>query len=203
MNAATQTVLYHQDEYLVVQDGNPTAIKVLWCGKNRPSRRGNGWSFPRAVEKTLLQECAGKTTLQLFGGLANFGTRLDVDFQVKPEVVGDAWLPPFARDSFDVVILDPPYTRVNFQEKRALFRAAAWIAREKLIWFHTVWVRGKRWLPLEKAWLVRVGDNCFVRTLQVFRVGIDKPAPVARFERGPAMKYNRWLTSPRNMQLPL
>ena len=60
---------------------------------------------------------------------STFGVRLDVDPATNPDVIGDAWLPPFAKDSFDVVILDPPYVRFNAQVKCALFRAAGWVAR--------------------------------------------------------------------------
>jgi hypothetical protein len=51
-------------------------------------------------------------------------------------------------------------------------------------------------LSTEKAYLVRVGDSCNVRCLQYFRIR-KKMEPVARFKRGPAMKYNRWLAQPK------
>jgi hypothetical protein len=124
-----------------------------------------------------------------------WGTRLDVDMIVRPDVIGDAWLPPFAKDSFDVVILDPPYHHLNAQMKNALFMQSAWIARETVVWFNTFWVSSSGGLRAEKGWLVRVGDNCFIRCLQYFSV-TGKKEPVTRFKRGPAMKYNRWLASP-------
>lgn len=166
-------------------------VEVLWCGNQRRGR-GNGWTFPPNVRKRIQEDCQGKSVLQLFGGRSTFGTRLDIDTQTSPDVIGDAWLPPFARESFDVVILDPPYIRFNAQEKTALFRAAGFIARERVIWFHTVWMAGTGGVKPEKAFLVRVGDACSVRCLQYFRV-VDRPGPVPRFLRGPAMKYNRWL----------
>lgn len=166
-------------------------VDVLWC----PNTRKNGWSFPPAVRKHLERDCAGKTVLHLFGGLSTFGTRLDVDPATRPDVIGDAWLPPFARDSFDIVILDPPYVRFNAQLKCALFRAAGDIARERVVWFHTIWASQAYGLKTERAWLVRTGDSCHVRALQYFRVD-SKPGPVKYFTRGPAMKYNRWLAQP-------
>jgi hypothetical protein len=110
-----------------------------------------------------------------------------------PDVIGDAWLPPFGRDTFDVVILDPPYMTMKQQEKKALLRAAAWISRKTVVWFHTVWIATDRRLPLRKAWFIRVGDQCAMRCLQFFDVDQDKLPPVQQFERGPALKYNRWL----------
>ncbi len=118
-------------------------VEVLWCAN--PKGRGGagykeplGWKFPRAVEKRLIEDCTG-SVLHLFGGRSSFGTRIDIDPVVKPHVLADAWLPPFAAESFDVVVLDPPYVRLNSQEKNALFRAAAFVARERVIWFHTLW----------------------------------------------------------------
>lgn len=172
-------------------------VQILWCGTNRPRKkhgaRRNGWSFPPAVRELLLQECKGLTVVHLFGGRADFGARLDVDPATKPDVVGDAYLPPFARDSFDVVILDPPYTQVRQQEKIALLRAAAWIARRSVIWFHTVWVEADRNLPLQRGWLVYCGTQCSIRCLEFFDVREPKRPPLAKFTRGPAIKYNRWL----------
>ncbi len=50
-------------------------------------------------------------------------------------------------------------------------------------------------MRLERAWLVRVGRSCAVRALQKFRVPAPehKLAPVRKFTRGPAVRYNRWL----------
>lgn len=176
----------------------PVPTEVLWCGTNRPRRkhgqRRNGWSFPPAVRELLLQQTQGQTVLHLFGGLADFGIRMDLDPATKPHVVADAFLPPFPRDSFDVVIIDPPYATMRSQEKMALMWAAAWIARRSIYWFHTVWIATDRTMPLERAWLIRVGDQCAIRTLQQFGVREPKHTPLGpgQFKRGHALKYNRW-----------
>jgi 16S rRNA G966 N2-methylase RsmD len=177
--------------------------EILWCTSNK--RAGvDGWSFPRQVEETILKECAGMSFVHLFGGKANFGVRLDVDTAVRPDVVGDAWRPPFARNSFDCVILDPPYVgefrAMGNDRLRCLFRAAAWIARKRVIWFHTVWVESPARCVRGKTWLVRVGRHCQIRTLQFFEVSEErKLPPVERFNSGPAMKYNRWLIQPQGL----
>jgi hypothetical protein len=173
-------------------------VDVLWCPNVR-SHRKNGWSFPPAVRRLLIAECEGLTVLHLFGGLADFGVRLDIDPSVTPDVIGDAWLPPFDRDTFDVVIIDPPYFRLNQQEKNSLLSGAAWIARQRIVWFHTLWIAGDRGIVPERAWLVRVGDTCQVRCLQFFHVRADKIKPLPYFTRGPAMKYNRWLVQPEGL----
>ena len=180
-------------------------IEVLWCGTN-PKRNRDGWAFPRAVRRTIISECEGMTVLHLFGGRADFGIRLDIDSVTRPHVIGDAWLPPFAKDSFDVVTMDPPYIGKDFaslsnQKSRALFSAAAWIARRYIVWFSPIWVESPARCVLEKAWMVRVGRHCIVRCLQFFAVprSADKVPPVKYFSRGPAMKYNRWLRQPQSL----
>jgi hypothetical protein len=174
--------------------------EVLWCPNYRHGRI-NGWAFPPAVKRHLQQLTFGQRVCHLFGGLATFGTRLDIDALVRPDVIGDAWLPPFQRDAFDIVILDPPYFHFNQQMKQQLFRQAGWIARRSVIWFHTIWVAADAGMRLEKAWLVRVGDMCAARTLQVFSVSPEKQQPRQIFTRGPALRYNRWLNG--TIPLPL
>ena len=173
---------------------------VLWCA-NASQGSGNGWKFPPAVRRQLIADCRGLAVLQLFGGRSSFGVRLDIDSIVKPDVIGDAWLPPFRRDSFDVVILDPPYVHLNSNAKCALFRAAAWIARTRVIWFATCWISQPPGLSRGPSWLVRVGDNCAVRCLQYFEVKPGKLDPVKHFTRGPAVRYNRWLAQPEALPL--
>lgn len=169
-------------------------VEVLWCG-NVHGKKNNGWSFPAAVRNRLLEDFAGKRVLHLFGGMATFGTKLDIDPTTRPHVLGDAWLPPFKAGSFDVVVLDPPYFHINADVKVALFRAANFVAVEHVVWFHTIWASSCAGLSPDRAWLVRVGDTCACRCLQYFRV-TGRPGPVKFFPRGPAMKYNRWLAQP-------
>ena len=176
------------------------SVGVLWCGNNRTGR-SNGWSFPPAVDRHLRALTAGKKVLQLFGGMARFGLKLDIDPRTRPQVLGDAWMPPFKKDAFDVVILDPPYSAINQQMKTQLLRQAAYVAAEHVIWFHTMWIGADSKLRLERSWLVRVGDSCYCRCIQVFRTPAVKPRPVPRFTRGPAIKYNRWLDG--QMALPM
>ena len=176
-------------------------IGIIWCANQRQGA-SNRWSFPPAVDRHLRELTKGKRVCHLFGGLAKFGVRCDIDPQVRPHVITDAWLPPFVKDAFDVVILDPPYLGINQQMKNALFRGAAYIACESVIWFHTMWIAGDICVSLRRSWLVRVGDSCACRCLQEFRVRPgDKPMPQPHFTRGPAIKYNRWLAG--QMGLPL
>lgn len=184
------------------------ATEILVC-KTHKRRGHDGWSFPKAVRDLLYLETGGGSgsVLHLFGGKSDFGTRLDIDASTNPDVVGDAWVPPFAKDSFDVVIMDPPYIEgfrtMSNQKTRALFAAAAWIARKQVIWFHTVWIESPARCTLAKSYLVVVGRHCHVRCLQFFDVASSdrKVPPVKFFTRGPAIKYNRWLLQPHSLPL--
>src|SRR5205823_5072864 len=127
-------------------------------------------------------------------GLAKWGVRIDIDPLTRPHVIADAWLPPFVENAVDVVILDPPYVSMNQQMKQQLLRAAAYLARDSVIWFHTQWIAGDAKMTLRRAWLVRVGDSCAVRCIQVFNTPRgEKRRPRNHFTRGPAIRYNRWL----------
>jgi hypothetical protein len=183
-------------------------VDTLWCGVNRPrkkaGRRQNGWSFPPAVREQLLHELEGKTCVHFFGGNADFGIRMDLDAVTNPHVVADAFLPPFPRDSFDAVILDPPYYNMRREENIALLHAAAWVAREHVYWFHTVWIGGNHVVKCDRAWLIRVGDQCAIRTLQRFKVLEPKFKPLApgEFKRGECLKYNRWSQAAVGLPFP-
>lgn len=180
-------------------------VEVLWCSNNRAGA-GNLWSFPPRVARRIQEDCRGLSVVHFFGGRSKFGTRMDIDPIVRPDVIGDAWLPPFARDSFDVVVLDPPYTEpyssMNAQVKTALYRAAGWVARRRVIWFAPQWQAAAGGLSAERGWLVRCGDSCQVRCLQYFTIK-SKPGPVPHFKRGPAIKYNRWLAQPEALPLAM
>jgi len=159
-----------------------------------------GWAFPKGISDKLQVDFAGMSILHLFGGKADFGTRLDIDPLVRPDVIGDAWLPPFADASFDVVILDPPYVLLNGQVTYALLLTAAAIARRMVVWFHTQWRdRDGAWLKLDAAWLVIVGRAHAVRCLEYFSTTETRAVRPSHFTRGPAMKYNRWISQPQGL----
>jgi len=169
--------------------------EILWCPKGTAGRSGkNGWAFPRDIERLLQQATFRKSVLHLFGGRASWGLLMDIDPATRPNVVADAWMPPFAHRSFDVVILDPPYERISLAERLALFHAAAFVARESIWWFSTLWVSQPPGMRLVESWLVRAGENSLVRCLQHFRLMREFQCP-AVFRRGPARKYLRWIES--------
>ena len=81
----------------------------------RPNKSKYIGSFPLHFERKLLNilglnEVEHKI-LHPFGGKAEFGTRVDINPEVGPDYVGDAHsLTMFGDNTFDLVILDPPYS---------------------------------------------------------------------------------------------
>lgn len=161
----------------------------------------HGWSFPKSVDKYLRRELESKSVVHFFGGKSKFGLRMDMDPIVKPDLIADAWLPPFGKDSFDVVVLDPPYEpycRMNQQMRQTLLARAAWVAREQVIWFHTLFVDHGPGLKLRKAVSVFVGCGSQMRCLVFMDVRKPKTVePIGIATRGPAIRYNRWVLQPQ------
>ncbi len=117
------------------------------------------WSFPREVSDLMERETAGKSVLQMYGGFATFGVRMDADPATRPDIIGNAFYPPLRCESFDVVIVDPPYKSIYNMPLWSLMPAAC-IARERVWWFHTHYagyvngMKPRRWwsvLPSQKA----------------------------------------------------
>ena len=84
-------------------------IKELWF-LPRPNGTKYVGSFPLHFEKRLFQIYKPHLILQPFGGKAEYGLRMDINPDVGPDVVGDAHSMPFADNSFDFVLCDPPYS---------------------------------------------------------------------------------------------
>ncbi len=89
---------------------------LAWC-LPRPRKCKYPGGFPLHAELKLIRECEidPKDTkykiLHPFGGMAEYGIRIDVNPEVKPDYIGDAHnLDMFADEIFDVVFLDPPYS---------------------------------------------------------------------------------------------
>ncbi len=84
-------------------------IKELWH-LPRPARNHYKGGFPLHFEKRLFQMYKPQSILQPFGGGALYGLRCDINPDASPDVICDAHLLPFANESFDFVLCDPPYS---------------------------------------------------------------------------------------------
>ena len=84
---------------------------IVWV-LPRPRKNKYRGGFPLHFEKKLwriLQE--PQKVLHPFGGMAEIGDTVDINPEVGPTFVGDAHKLDFIKnDSYDLIILDPPYT---------------------------------------------------------------------------------------------
>jgi len=91
---------------------------LIWC-LPRPRRKDKyPGGFPLHFEKKLLELYNWpEKILHPFGGMAEYGDRVDLNPTVNPTWVGDAhnmdWI---LDDSYNIIILDPPYDDKHSKE---------------------------------------------------------------------------------------
>ena len=84
-------------------------IKTIWLP--RPATKYPG-CYPLGFEKMLPTMLGTKNYLQLFAGKAKTGFRIDVNKEVKPNIVADVHDLSMIHDNvFDGAMADPPYTK--------------------------------------------------------------------------------------------
>jgi SAM-dependent methyltransferase len=89
---------------------------ISWTLPRPPKSRYKG-GFPLYFEQNLVQLLGyPERILHPFGGRAEIGTRCDISPLVEPDVVADAHALPFKDESFDLVVLDPPYSDEEARE---------------------------------------------------------------------------------------
>lgn len=77
----------------------------------RPAKSRYKGAFPLYFEANLVQLLGyPDRILHPFGGMAEIGMRVDLNESLQPDVVADAHDLPFEDESFDCVVLDPPYS---------------------------------------------------------------------------------------------
>ena len=76
----------------------------------RPRKHRYQGGFPLHFEKKLIELLKPKElVLHPFGGMAEYGIRVDINPEVDPDIFADAHYLPFKDNTFDLVICDPPY----------------------------------------------------------------------------------------------
>lgn len=71
------------------------------------------WSWPKDVERWLRSQVFG-LSLNFPSGNSRLGSiRVDLDKNVKPDIIADLRYPPFRPFTFDFVICDPPFNMYN------------------------------------------------------------------------------------------
>ena len=83
----------------------------------RPPKSKYKGGFPLHFEQNLVQLLGyPERVLHPFGGLAEIGTRVDLNPELEPDIVADAHELPLEDGSWDLVILDPPYSDEEAKE---------------------------------------------------------------------------------------
>lgn len=83
---------------------------LAWTLPRPPKSKYRG-GFPLFFEENLVKLLGyPDEILHPFGGRAEIGVRCDLDPTVEPDHIADAHQLPFADETFDLVILDPPYS---------------------------------------------------------------------------------------------
>src|SRR5712664_3595668 len=151
------------------------------------------WAFPNEVAELLQRETAGGSVLHLFGGMAAWGVRLDVDRSVRPAAIGNAFYPPFRCESFDAVVCDPPYFRqprtwlLSLIPAACLARRTVWWFSSDVLWANTTYLRLRRW------WIVVPGRHAVPRYL----VDMERVRHPRRCRPPDRIAGRRWATPAR------
>lgn len=83
---------------------------ITWTLPRPPKSKYKG-GFPLYFEDNLVRLLGyPDRILHPFGGRAEIGTRCDLNAELEPDHVADAHHLPFSDNTFDLVVLDPPYS---------------------------------------------------------------------------------------------
>lgn len=162
----------------------PTLVWTL----PRPAKNRYKGAFPLYFEQNLIQLLGyPERILHPFGGMAETGIRVDLNESLEPDIVADAHDLPFDDETFDLVVLDPPYSD---EEAAELYQTPPLRP--------AVYTREAVRVLREGGWLVIYGDreprrpprcNHTVRIVVVLRPG-HRPRIAGVFQkRKPGMAY--------------
>lgn len=152
------------------------------------------WSFPKEIERIIMDETSDGSVIHLYGGRAQFGTRLDMDLKSNPHVLGNALYPPFKCKSFDYAVIDPPYADLKAGIAYPIMMPAACLARKKVFWLHTHWgIRHGLGLRLNRWWLGSpASTGSPIRILAEYNV-VGHPKACSGYPRQGRKRFNEMM----------
>jgi SAM-dependent methyltransferase len=136
--------------------------------------------FPLHFEKKLLKLYGfPKLVFHPFGGRAEHGIRQDILISTIPDLVGDAHNLPFANETFDFIIFDPPYSEKEamdlygtpyikvikcINESVRVLKTGGYIAL-----YHRLWLPRPKGTSYDKRIIVHPGQWHEARTCHIFK----------------------------------
>jgi len=155
---------------------------IAWC-LPRPRRDKYPGGFPLHFERRLLDLLYSlgaprdSKILHPFSGKAEYGVRMDITPEVRPKIIANAHNLPFVNESFDIVILDPPFSNKQSQElystgplhfKRYITEAARVLKPGGfIVMYHTHSMPGAPGCPLILRLLVETRVNHLARIVHI------------------------------------
>ena len=130
----------HAKKYLY-QNPKSGVYTGFWAC-SRPHGKYTGIWPGGLIERVF--ELVGKpqTILEPFAGTSKLGVGIDLNRNGSPTIVGDAQQLPIRNDSFDMVLLDPPYTQ-TYVEHYALLHQPVHRTKPKFRFYHALHEAGR------------------------------------------------------------
>jgi ubiquinone/menaquinone biosynthesis C-methylase UbiE len=134
------------------------------------------WIWPEKVRQEISSYMFGRgTSLNICSGLSDLGDiKVDIDPKNASIQKADMNKLPFADETFDVVLSDPPWKISFFKRMKPFFEAVRVCKTGGTIIYNCTWWPISKFVKLEKA-LIRADNNfCNISIIYFFR----KIAPV-------------------------
>jgi hypothetical protein len=151
-------------------------LETWWLPRPPRSRYPGG--FPLHFEQRIYETLGRpRTLLQPFGGRAELGFRCDLNADLSPDQICDAHELPFGDDTFEAVLLDPPYSDDESRDlygtpklRRSVYtREAVRVARRHVVTYHVRLQPRPRGTYLERVIVVLLRSGHTARIVQIYR----------------------------------
>ena len=148
--------------------------------------QGNISSYPGSWPKVVINYLRRNgymngAILEPFSGMSNLNTvKIDINKELKPNIIGAAQQLPFKNGAFDCAILDPPYNnmyseslyKVKMPDIKVAIKEAARCVKNRgyvsVLCFKNM-PSFKNIIPIEKVF-VNLGPDRHVRCLNIYRI---------------------------------
>ena len=161
-------------------EGHPLMFGFTPARDFGPMPDGGGYPLGFLAEAYRLVRADPNTVLHLCSGSTERGVRVDVRREMRPTVIADARYAPFKDESFDAILIDPPYskeyasnlygTEASYPSPNSLMREAARLLRPggRVGFLHfQVPMLNRTGLNLIGVWGITTGTGYAIRAFTV------------------------------------